>query len=470
MEKVKLYKDMTPEEQLKWITDFSTFTKEQLPILCALGDVWVESSIKSFEKGLALMNAFAYCRDFIDKSLLFRDFSRRVNLMVKYIDKIKAEIGTGTVIKGANGETLAYMPITQAATRRRGRPSKEDMDAAIAAASGNDLELQKAKAIASLTESVIVAPPAEASTEKATEEAAKKAAEELAKKAAQPSLFDQGVNAILGDKKLHFDQLEWLVSEELRAEMKTVSALRATAASASEQAKALAERNVAPEIIEPHSRAAVEATSAYQAIYARVDKELATLFVTLTKEPNFGGFKTRMESSDQTLEQLMNILRPYYEKMGAEAFTAELEASVAEAKAAVKTPEQVKDEEDAKNVAAAKAKTLHTIRTYMLRVDMKVTPKRVEKMKEYLEEVKSLGEPTEEYDVIIAKAEQELAEAAAAKKTGKAKKEEAGKEESADAEEEDDDDLEATAGVILGALDTPPVNTSVDVKAETTEK
>lgn len=437
MERVKLYKEMTPEEQLKWITDFSTFTKEQLPVLCALGDVWVESSIKNFEKGLALMNAFAYCRDFVSKSLLFRDFSRRVNLMAKYIGKIKAEIGTGTVIKGTNGEMLAYMPATQAVTRRRGRPSKENMDAAIAVASENDIELQKAKAIADLTGSMIVTPTVGQSPEKVAEESARKAAEELAKKAAQPSLFDQGVNAILGDKKLHFDQLEWLVSEELRADMKTVSALRATAASESEQAKALAERNVAQDIIEPHSRAAVEATKAYQAIYSRVDQELAVLFVSLTKEPDFGGFKARVESSGQTLEQLLNILRPYYEKMGGEAFATALEASVGKVNAEVKTPEQIKDEEEAKKLAATKAKTLHTIRTYMLRSDVKVTPKRVEKMKEYLEDVKAWGEPTDEYEMIIAKAEQELAEVAESKKVAKTKKKEVGKEElSVDAKSE----------------------------------
>lgn len=469
MEKVKLYKNMTPEEQLKWITDFSTFTKEQLPVLCALGDVWVESSIKSFEKGLALMNAFAYCRDFISKSLLFRDFSRRVNLMAKYIDKIKAEIGTGTVIKGANGETLAYMPVMQAATRRRGRPSKEDMNAAIAAASGNDIELQKAKAIADLTGSMIVAPTSEQSPEKAAEEVARKAAEELAKKAAQPSLFDQGVNVILGDKKLHFDQLEWLVSEDLRAAMSTVSALRATAASESEQAKALAERNVAQDIIEPHSRAAVEATEAYQSIYSRVDQELAALFVSLTKEPDFGGFKARLETAGQTLELLMNTLRPYYEKMGGEAFATALEASVAKENAEMKTPEQIKDEEEAKKVAATKAKTLHTIRTYMLRSDVKVTPKRVEKMKEYLEYVKALGEPTDEYKVIIAKAEQGLVEAAESRKVAKIK-EETDKKESPAEKEKEVDGVEATANMIFHAIETPPVNTSVDAKSEIPEK
>ena len=75
MMKQKDYKTMTPQEQLDWLTDFQHWTDEKLPVLCALGNAWEASAIKSMEEGLKLISAFGYCRDFVDKSLMFRDFS-----------------------------------------------------------------------------------------------------------------------------------------------------------------------------------------------------------------------------------------------------------------------------------------------------------------------------------------------------------------------------------------------------------
>ncbi len=427
MEDSKLYKNMTPEEQLEWITDFSKFANEKLPLLCTIGDVWEESHIKSMETGLKLIRAFAFCRDYVEKSLMFRDFSRRVNLMSSYVEKIKKEISAGTVVRGSNGQTLAYMPALQPASRRRGRPSKEEQEAMAAASAEGNIELEKAKAIAMLTGSTIVAPTTEApvtGTFEASkkEDADHKVTEELAKKAAQPSLFDQAVSATLGDARLHLDQLDWLLSAELREETKKIQGLRAEAASEAEQAKALAERNVDAAIIAPHSNAACDATNKYKAIYARIDHELASLYIALSKDEEFGGFKTRLEASGRTIADLKNILLPYYDKMGGEQFAKEQAQLIAEANAKVLTPEQEADAEQQKIAAAAKAADLHAIRTYMLRKDVKMTPKRLAAMKEKLAQVKAYGEDASEYEAVIAKAEQDLADATqkkAASKTAK---------------------------------------------------
>ena len=427
MEDPKLYKNMTPEEQLEWITDFSKFSNEKLPLLCTLGDVWEESHIKSMEVGLKLIRAFAFCRDYVEKSLMFRDFSRRVNLMSNYVEKIKREISAGTVVRGSNGQTLAYMHSLQPVSRRRGRPSKEEQEAMPATSAEGNIEMEKAKAIAALTGSTIVAPATEASgagvcDDAKKEEAARKAAEELAKKAAQPSLFDQAVSATLGDARLHIDQLDWLLSAELREETKKIQGLRAVAANEAEQAKSLAGRNVDAAIIAPHSQAACDATNAYKAIYARIDHELASLYIALLKDEEFGGLKTRLEASGRTIADLKNILLPYYEKMGGEQFATEQAQVIAEANAKVLTPEQQADAEQQKAATAAKAADLHAIRTYMLRKDVKMTPKRLAAMKEKLAQVVAYGEDAAEYEAVILKAEQDLADATqkkAAPKTAK---------------------------------------------------
>ena len=56
--KQKDYKTMTPQEQLDWLTDFQHWTEEKLPVLCALGNAWEASAIKSMEEGLKLISAF----------------------------------------------------------------------------------------------------------------------------------------------------------------------------------------------------------------------------------------------------------------------------------------------------------------------------------------------------------------------------------------------------------------------------
>ena len=85
---LKDYKFMTPEEQMAWLTDFAHWSNEKLPVLCALGNAWESGHIKSMEEGLKLISAFSYCRDFVQKSLLFRDFARRVDRIRFYVEKI----------------------------------------------------------------------------------------------------------------------------------------------------------------------------------------------------------------------------------------------------------------------------------------------------------------------------------------------------------------------------------------------
>ena len=126
MEQPKLFKDMTRDEQLKWLTDFSRFDKENLPLLEQLGDSWEECHIKSIREGLMLLNAFQFCREFVEKSLRYGDFASRVKRVRFYVDLIQSKIQAGEGMKGANGEVFAVVPPMKNKTLRRGRPASQE--------------------------------------------------------------------------------------------------------------------------------------------------------------------------------------------------------------------------------------------------------------------------------------------------------------------------------------------------------
>lgn len=413
MEKEKDYKTMTVEEQIEWITDFSKFKKEKLPVLCALGDAWESSHIKWFEEGLKLFRAFAICRDFVANSLMYRDFSRRLDRMNFYIGKIEKEISAGTIVKGRNGETLAYVPAVQPSSRRRGRPTKAEAEAASNSSDELTMEEEKARAIAALTGSTIVSPQPATSADPA--QGKKEEAKKEDTKPTQPDLFSAAVAASVGEGRLHIDQIAWLLSPSLREETKHIQGYRALGAKESEQAKELAENGVDKSVIEPHARAAVANKNKELAIYAAIDTELGELYILIDIEENYGGYKAEMEKKNFTIDQLKAILLPYYEKKCKEEGWEEATRKVLSAQPATTNEADTAGNDAQSNgekepglseaEIATKSKALHRCRTYMLRTDQKLTLKRLEKMRAIVKEVESLGEDATEYNVILAKAE-----------------------------------------------------------------
>lgn len=343
----KLFKDMTSEEQEKFFLDFTNYTAEKLPLLCQMSDAWTDARVKCFEEGLVYLQAFSYCREFVQKTLYWRDFSRRVNRLLFLMDKVRKEISAGRSMKTAEGKTI--VALEEDKKPKRGRPSK-------------------AKA-------------AKAETQTETQPSS-------ASPAPQPTMtpLQQIASQVAGVERLSLRELSWLLTPELQEEVKKVQLLRATATAESEQAKALAENNVAAEIIKPHTEATVKAIESIQSIYNKVDLELAEVYYRLSEDNDFGGFKAAWEKKGGAFSGLLEILLPYYEKMGGKEFGATL-----------KTNDQVKAEKEAQSKAAAeRAQKIHTARTYILRDDQALTSDRLKRMKEYLEECRKL-----EYDKIV---------------------------------------------------------------------
>ena len=383
---LKDYKFMTPEEQMGWLTDFAHWSNEKLPVLCALGNAWETAHVKSMEEGLKLISAFSYCRDFVQKSLLFRDFARRVDRIRFYVEKIKAEVAAGQAVKAESGQTLAYVPPVQ--TRRRGRPTREEAAQMAKERQAAEMQKQQQDAVAKLNgqqpKASDSAAPVQGSLFDAPEE-----------KKQPVSNLAAAIAVTQGEGRLHLDQLAWLMSDGLKLRIKEVAGLRAVAAKEAEQAKALADNGVPQAIIEPHSRAAVEAKDKYLAIYAEVDRELGELYYVLLADENaMARFKVTCDNRGVAPELGMAILKQYWEKIGSPTPNVRQLATPA--------PEASEEEK------AQRSARLHAIRTYFMRKDCNLTPKRIDKMRSLIEEVKGYGLPVDEYEAVLAASIKEL--------------------------------------------------------------
>ena len=373
-----MFRVMMPEERLEWIQRFAEWRDREYAVLCGVGEYWSSEHIAMMERGLDLLMAWPFARDFVEKTLMFRDYARRMARLQFYMELISKELS-------ALSMPLDAVP---SAPRRRGRPTKEESAQMERERAEREEREAVAKVIAGERKVAVAAAPSLFPDYPESLESPEKPTANSQEPTASPTATPMAAAVAMaaGDgTRLHLDQLAWLMSDGLRARVATVASLRSTAAAESNQAKALAERGVAQELIEPHSLAAVDATRAYRAIYDDLDGELAALYAVLAA----GGeramaWSSRCAEHGITTEQLAAILKPYWEKMGCPAAGPE--------------PSEVKEAEENRHERAAK---IHRIRTYFMRKDRKLTAKRVETMREYIKELRDMGVGTEEYELIL---------------------------------------------------------------------
>lgn len=440
---MKLYSEMSVDEQLRYVTDLTSFCEDKLPVLERIGDAWEASMAKDMETGLLLMSAFQYARDFVEKAFRYGDYAARVRRIKVYIDRIKNDVAEGVTIQGSDGKTYACVP-PNVPMRRRGRPSKEELQLrakGVTVPNDDTPETLKRRKIAQLLGLEIMvqgeAPREKNNAELKAERDARRAEEARR----NPSLFaaengdemhgngdemhgqmqrteQKGTEGATGqgygDKmgtahvsstngkqspcaqlmsdsyemrmaqdKLHLNQLAWLLSKPLQENVMMVQALRVTAESSSERAKTMSDMGAKAEEIEPYARQAKEATESYLAIYKAVDEELAVLHRRITLDKPFvEKFKERFKGVD--MERVLYITRPYYEKMK----SPELEVRV---QTIIRTdnPEyaaQMQAEEE-------KKQEVSDLLRYLKRKDKPNVKQRIETMeKRYLRLIELLGE------------------------------------------------------------------------------
>lgn len=182
--------------------------------------------------------------------------------------------------------------------------------------------------------------------------------------------------SVSGGSLFHLDQLKWLMSDALKEAVGTVRTLRATAAEAATKAKQMAEDGRKSDDIKPYAQRAIDDTEAYERIYERVDKEMATVYVRLKEDSRY---IADMESKGVDIQQLRANLRPYFDKQDdkelfKQQVIADIDANDPEQKAA-----RAKEEE-------RRAKVLNIIK-YLMRKDKENTLHRVEEMKRRYQEL-----------------------------------------------------------------------------------
>lgn len=420
----KLYKDMATKEQLQWLTSFSAFADGTLTDLEKAGTVHGNDDVGGMEAGLHLIAAFPYARDFVATSLRFQDYDRRLSRLRYYVERIKKDLSRDLAVMGRDGEVYAYIPQLQGQSRRRGRPTREETIARALNEKENTQQVQeqveKEKRIAAIAGLEIVT--ATPGREKNNDElAAERKAQEEERARQQTSLFDT-MQAGMDDTQADVDELKdqgtdtddrlraveqqvaelqkvvdgkqdislssalprlndikWMLSPDLAAEVDNIRTYRAQAAAAAEKTKTMAEMGAKPDDVAVYAKEAAVNVESYEKVFERVDGELAALYIRLREdEPFVIAFKAKYGFKDLT--DILHLLKPYYNKQDA-GFAARVRKRMAE-----ENPEAVAKREQEKQVKAR----IDAIVKYLMRKDKKATAQRVKTMEARIKELEEL--------------------------------------------------------------------------------
>lgn len=387
---------MTADEQLKWVTDFSSFVNDRLPLLESLQGAWTGSDRKDMECGLQLIAAFPMAQQFVETSFRFGDYNRRVSRLRFYVDRIKKEMGRNLTVTTPDGETYAYIPALQRRAKR-GRPTREEAwqrKANEQAAQSSEVKTQEK--VAELL-GLNVLTDKDAREKNNAELAAEKEAARQEEEKMSPSLFaetapnqiqstQQGnpsdATSTLSATLPHLDQIKWLLPKDLQARVDNVRNLRSQASANAERAKTLAEAGAKPEEVATYAQQAQDATKQYQTVYEDVDRELAKVWLRLREDKHYlAEMKAKYQLTDPS--PLIKQLRPYYNKVSTDdpLFTTTVRAWIDE-----NNPEAVA----AREKAAETKKKAEAIIKYLRRQDKQPTKKRIASMQEKYKELVSL--------------------------------------------------------------------------------
>lgn len=400
---IKDYKDLTPQEQLEFVTALTEFDAA-IPHLEKNKNNLTGDDRKKLTDGLRLIAAFPLYRDFVEKAFRYGDFAGRVYRLRHCLERIKREIGREVAVQTVDGQPLAYIPAMQQQFRRRGRPTKEEAAALTRSAANttdNGIKTRKQQAIARLLGAEIVTN--QTLREKNNDELRQEREErQEAYEKQNPSLFNATSATVPGDSvagtpesipptieslsqtRLHLDQVRFLLSPTLQERIDTVRELRQKASNAAETAKRMALEGKQPDEIKPFAQEAADATEQYEAIYADVDNELATVFYRLKNDGDYADrFSKRFNIKDFTA--ILKQLRPYYDKVKTPEFELRMKALIEQ-----ESPEYVARMK-AEN---AKREEIEGILRYLRRKDKPATQKRLDtaKNEKYPRLVELMGE------------------------------------------------------------------------------
>ena len=342
----KLFTQLSATEKQTWLENYQTWLTKLPAIEKATN---ITSTLRAdIEEGLTLLAAFPYCRSFVAEAFRFKDYKYRLKLIRRYADQVTAdakEIMQKTIDLSDPSLLVPHV----------GRPTKEEAAARAMKAEQERIEKEA-------NEETLFGKKADIPT-------------------VEPAAPATVSGSLIGDARLHLDQLKWLLSPTLQEAVDGVHELRTKAAEAATIAKQMATDGKPEKDIEPFAQEAAEKTEAYENIYARVDDEMARVYVRLKEDKTFIA-SIQAKKIDPT--ELRTMLRPYWDKLE----DGDKEKVKNEVIDFIKAndPEQaaIREKEEKKKKAAA------DIIKYLQRKDKVNTEKRIAGMKAKFEELKAL--------------------------------------------------------------------------------
>lgn len=397
----KLFEMMSTEEKRQWITDYQQWLHHALPIFEKAA--FLTEDIKQlFEQGLDFLAAHGNYQAFISESRSFGDYIRRIPSLLAYFANVNTDIAP----------FLSLLTPANQAPKVEETPDVEHGDVSQHPDDSGD------QGSSDTSDTSAITPPEPHVGRPTLEEAAAK--EALAQKALEEKANEDTLFGKRGDlpevpapapmtisgsvpisSPLSLANLAWLMSPELQKAIETVRELRFQAGQHAERAKMLAEANAPAEEIKPLAEAAARYTEEYEAIYQRVDDEMATAYVRFKEDTRF---IEEMEKRNIVPADMRTLLRPYWDKVeNKEVFKQQV---IEQIKA--NDPEQAKIRAEKE----AKKKKLDAILKYLQRTDRENTPKRIETMKAKYQEIVALvgEEEAKVYYPIITAAEKDMNE------------------------------------------------------------
>ena len=343
----KLFREMSPDEQSAFISEFSQYVSESLPIVEQRADGWVQR----MQAGLRLITVIPQSRSFVEQAFRYGDYGSRVTRFVFYINMIKEEI-----------IEPAAIVTPPAPTAKRGRP------ASAATIAKREMEKKQPK---------LFGPDSSA--------ASPDAAEPNKGDLQSPGIVNANITSsrivsASEPDRLTLHQLKWLMSDELGKRVDMVRGLRTAYSADAEKAKTMAEMKASPDAIAPIAERAQRTLEQVEAIYRDVDSELAVQFYRLQNdEPYRHAFIERFKIADIT--EVSKLLRPYYQKMKSPEFDLRCRTIIEQ-----ESPEFVA----AQKAEAEKKKEAQDIIRYLKRKDKGASDVRVKTSREKFKRLEQL--------------------------------------------------------------------------------
>ena len=153
----RLYKEMTAEEQLRWVQDFSDVINKSGERIMQLAKdsraVWTADDQRTVARLFTLLGVWPFAQNFVEKAQKYGDYNRRAYRLPLYINNVNTALAEGLTMTDAQGRAVAVV-LPGMPMRRRGRPTKEETAARsrgeVVVATDDSPETRKRIAIARL--------------------------------------------------------------------------------------------------------------------------------------------------------------------------------------------------------------------------------------------------------------------------------------------------------------------------------